>query len=158
MDDERQGRAAVLIGREKDLEILHSLIERTEGTGPQGPVLMLRGDAGVGKTALLKATADRAAEAGFRVLWVSGAEDEVDLEFAALQQLSWFLRDRLDGLDAYERDVLGRALGRIERAGQFAPARLAVSAAALSLVDAAVESAPLLLVIDDAQWIDPASA
>lgn len=116
-------------------------------------VLVLRGEAGIGKTALLDFVSERAP--GFRVARVSGVESEMELPFAALQQLCVPVLDRIDQLPPPQRGALEIAFGR--SAGP-APDRFLVGLAVLSLIDAATAGRPLMFLIDDAQWIDRISA
>jgi hypothetical protein len=119
----------------------------------QGQVLVLRGEAGIGKTALLDFVYERAA--AFRAARVAGVESEMELAFAALQQLCAPLFDCLDRLPAPQREALDIAFGR--SAGS-PPDRFLVGLAVLSLIGAAAERQPLILLVDDAQWIDRVSA
>src|SRR5260370_28567580 len=116
-------------------------------------VLVMRGERGVGKTALL----DWAVEAAgsLRVARVAGVESEMELAFAALQQFCAPMLDKLEGLPDPQRDALGVAFGL--NTGP-APDRFLVGLAALSLLSEVAEQQPLLCVIDDAQWLDRASA
>jgi DNA-binding CsgD family transcriptional regulator len=116
-------------------------------------VLVLRGDPGVGKTALLEWAVESAA--GLRVVRVAGVESEMELAFAALQQLCAPMLDKLERLPDPQREALGVAFGL--KAGA-APGRFLVGLAALSLLSEVAEQQPLLCVIDDAQWLDRASA
>ncbi len=116
-------------------------------------VLVLRGEPGVGKTALLDWAIESAA--GLRVARVAGVESEMELAFAALQQLCAPMLDKLAGLPDPQRDALGVAFGLTAGA---APDRFLVGLAALSLLSEVAEQQPLLCVIDDAQWLDRASA
>jgi DNA-binding CsgD family transcriptional regulator len=116
-------------------------------------VLVLRGEPGVGKTALLDWAVESAA--GLRVARVAGVESEMELAFAALQLLCAPMLDRLGGLPGPQRAALGVAFGLSAGA---APDRFLVGLAALSLLSAAAERQPLLCVVDDAQWLDRASA
>ena len=116
-------------------------------------VLVLRGEPGVGKTALLEFAVESGA--GFRVARVAGVESEMELAFAALQQLCAPMLDRLEALPDPQRHALGVAFGRTMGA---APDRFLVGLAALSLLSEATERQPLLCVVDDAQWLDRASA
>ena len=116
-------------------------------------VLVMRGEPGVGKTALLEYAVESAA--GLRVARVAGVESEMELAFAALQQLCAPMLDKLEGLPDPQRDALGVAFGLKTGA---APDRFLVGLAALSLLSEAAEQQPLLCVIDDAQWLDRASA
>ena len=116
-------------------------------------VLVLRGEPGIGKTALLDWAIESAA--GLRVVRVAGVESEMELAFAALQQLCAPMLDKLAGLPDPQRAALGVAFGLETGA---APDRFLVGLAALSLLSAAAEQQPLLCVVDDAQWLDRASA
>ena len=116
-------------------------------------VLVMRGEPGVGKTALLEYAIESAA--GLRVARVAGVESEMELAFAALQQLCAPMLDKLAGLPDPQRAALGVAFGLNTGA---APDRFLVGLAALSLLSEAAEQQPLLCVIDDAQWLDRASA
>ena len=115
--------------------------------------LVVRGEPGIGKTALLGYAADTAQD--FRMARAEGVESEMELPFAALQQLCGRMLDRLDQLPAPQREALGVAFGL--RAGS-APDRFLVGLAVLSLLSDVATSQPLLCLIDDAQWLDQASA
>jgi DNA-binding CsgD family transcriptional regulator len=116
-------------------------------------VLVLRGEPGVGKTALLRYAMDSAPD--LRVVRAVGVESEMELAFAALHQLCGTMLDRLEPLPDPQRDALGTAFGL--RAGA-APDRFLVALAALSLLSEVAGERPVLCVIDDAQWLDQASA
>src|SRR6266851_7942467 len=116
-------------------------------------VLVMRGEPGVGKTALLENAIESAA--GLRVARATGVESEMELAFAALQQLCAPMLDKLAGLPDPQRDALGVAFGLKTGA---APDRFLVGLAALSLLSEVAEQQPLLCVIDDAHWLDRASA
>ena len=116
-------------------------------------VLVMRGEPGVGKTALLEYAIESAA--GLRIARVAGVESEMELAFAALQQLCAPMLDKLAGLPDPQRDALGVAFGLNIGA---APDRFLVGLAALSLLTEVAEQQPLLCVIDDTQWLDRASA
>jgi len=119
----------------------------------QSRVLMLRGEPGVGKTALLDYLSG-AAE-GCRVARASGVESEMELAFAGLHALCAPLLGRLQHLPEPQRDALGIALGL--SAGP-APDRFLVGLAVLSLLADAAEERPLICIVDDAQWLDLVSA
>jgi DNA-binding CsgD family transcriptional regulator len=142
---------AKLLGRERQRVVLDRLLQDTRGG--HGGVLVVYGEPGVGKTALL----EYAGEAGheFRVLQTVGVEGEMELPYAALQQLCSPILDRLERLPDPQRDALGVAFGL--SAGQ-APSPFLVGLAALGLLSEASEERPLLCVVDDAQWLDRASA
>jgi DNA-binding CsgD family transcriptional regulator len=116
-------------------------------------VLVMRGEPGVGKTALLEYAIGSAA--GLRVARVAGVESEMELAFAALQQLCAPMLGQLEDLPDPQRDALGVAFGLNTGA---TPDRFLVGLAALSLLSEVAEQQPLLCVIDDAQWLDRASA
>jgi len=115
-------------------------------------VLVLRGEAGVGKTALLEYAVEHAA--GFRIARVAGVESEMELAFAGLEQLCAPYGHHLDSLPSPQRDALDIAFGR---SAGTAPDRFLVGLAILSLLAAAGEGRPLLCVVDDAQWLDRVS-
>ena len=111
--------------------------------------LFLRGEAGIGKSALLGYAADRAT--GMQVLRVTGMEDESDLAFSGLHALLWPILGRLDELPVPQREALAAALGLGPPEGSE---RFLISAGVLSLLAAAAEERPVLCLIDDAQWLD----
>jgi DNA-binding CsgD family transcriptional regulator len=119
----------------------------------QSSTLVVRGEAGIGKTVLLDYAIESAS--GFQVVRAVGVESEMELAYAALQQLCAPMLDHVDHLPGPQRDALGVAFGL--RAGD-SPDRLLVGLAALSLMSEVAEERPLLCVIDDAQWLDHASA
>jgi DNA-binding CsgD family transcriptional regulator len=141
----------MLLGRLTERAALGQLLEAARG-GRSG-VLVVRGEAGVGKTALLEDMI--ATAAGLSVTRVAGVESEMELAFAALQQLCSPMLDRVEGLPRPQQEALEVAFGL--RAGE-APDRFLVGLAVLSLLAEAGEERPLLCVIDDAQWLDLASA
>ena len=114
-----EGPAEVLHGRRREREVLDGLFGAVRGG--QGRVLVVSGEPGVGKTALLRSAIESVP--GFRVMRAVGVESEMELAFAALQQLCAPLLDRLGGLPAPQRDALGVAFGL--RAGD-APDRFLV--------------------------------
>jgi DNA-binding CsgD family transcriptional regulator len=116
-------------------------------------VLVVRGEPGVGKTALLDWAVESAA--GLRVVRVAGVESEMELAFAALQQLCASMLGQLEGLPDPQREALGVAFGLNTGA---APDRFLVGLAALGLLSGVAGRQPLLCVIDDAHWLDRASA
>jgi DNA-binding CsgD family transcriptional regulator len=116
-------------------------------------VLVVRGEAGVGKTALLEYVAERAS--GCRIARVSGVESEMELAFAGLHQLCAPILDGLERLPRPQRDGLRVAFGLHDG---DAPDRFLVALAALSLLAEAAEVKPLVCLVDDAQWLDQASA
>src|ERR1700733_11091991 len=141
----------MLLDRLPERAALSELLEAARA-GRSG-VLVVRGEPGVGKTALLDWIIEAAA--GLRVARVAGVEPEMELAFAALQQLCAPMLDRLEGLPDPQRDALGVAFGLHTGA---APDRFLVGLAALSLLSEAAARQPLFCIIDDAQWLDRASA
>jgi hypothetical protein len=114
--------------------------------------LVLRGEAGVGKTVLLEYLLGRAS--GCRIARVAGVESEMELAFAGLHQLCAAFLDRLERLPSPQRDALGTAFG--VSAGE-PPDRFLVGLAALSLLAEVAEDEPLVCLVDDAQWLDRVS-
>ncbi|MCD5310559.1 LuxR family transcriptional regulator [Kineosporia babensis] len=118
--------------------------------------LVLRGEPGVGKSALLDAVAAEAHECGMRVLRACGVEAEAELPFSGVHQLLYPLREYIDRLPGAQRDALNRAFGLTEGPE---PSRFVISAAVLALVEAAVAAeGPLVLLVDDVFGIDRCSA
>src|SRR4051794_14610974 len=146
-----EGRAEVLHGRRVEREALDRLFEAVRGR--QSRVLVVSGEPGVGKTALLQSAIESAP--GFRVARAVGVESEMELAFAALQQLCAPMLDRLDRLPGPQQEALGVAFGL---RGGNAPDRFLVGLAVLSLFSEVAEEQPLACVVDDAQWLDLASA
>ena len=140
-----------LYGRESERAALGALLDAVRE--PRSDVLILRGEAGVGKTALLEDAITRAAD--MRVLRATGIKGEAQLAFAGLHQLVWPLRALLARLAPVQAAALNGALGLAEAT---APDRFLIGAATLELLAAAAEERPLLCVIDDAQWLDRPSA
>ena len=115
-------------------------------------VLVVRGEAGIGKTALLRQAVRQTS--GFRIAQIAGVEAEMELPFAGVHQLCAPMLARLDALPEPQRDALGVALGR---SSGDAPDRFLVALAVLSLLSEVADEQPLLCVVDDAQWLDDAS-
>ena len=145
------GGAQRLRGRVSECATLRGLIATVKSGSSQ--VLVLRGEAGVGKTALLEFTAEMAS--GVRCLHVAGVQSDMELAFAGLQQLCAPLLNHHDELPEPQREALNVAFGRGVGA---APDRFLVGLAVLSLMAAAADDRPLLCLIDDTQWLDQVSA
>ncbi|HEV2258750.1 MAG TPA: LuxR family transcriptional regulator [Streptosporangiaceae bacterium] len=149
---------AELVGRRHECAALDRLVaDVLAGTSR---VLVLRGEAGVGKSALLGYLSDRVAvEAGrggeWRVTSAVGVESEMELAYSGLHQLCVPLLDHLDELPNPQRDALATVYGL---SSGPAPDRFLVGLAALTLVAQAAGQRPLACIIDDAQWLDQASA
>jgi len=140
-----------LFGRQSECDALDGLLAQVRVGG--SAVMVLRGEAGVGKTALLDYVVAVAGD--LRVVRVAGIESEMELPFAALHQMCASVLDCLGRLPGPQRDALGTAFGL--RAGP-APDHFLTGLAVLSLLAEAAADRPLVCVIDDAQWLDRASA
>jgi DNA-binding CsgD family transcriptional regulator len=139
-----------LFGRERETAVLGRLVSTArEG---HGAVLVVYGEPGVGKTALLEGVSEAAQD--FRVIGTAGIEGEMELDYAALQQLCAPLLEFSDRLPGPQRDALDVAFGL--GAGQ-APNPFLVGLATLGLLSEAAERQPLLCVVDDAHWLDDSS-
>jgi DNA-binding CsgD family transcriptional regulator len=141
----------VFLDRRSESEALEELLDAVRGG--ESRALVLCGEAGVGKTALLDSAVERAS--GFRVARAAGVQSEMELPFAALHQLCAPMLDRLERLPGPQRDALGTAFALIDG---HAPDRFYVGLAVLSLLSETADERPLLCVIDDAQWCDVSSA
>src|SRR3954447_26176349 len=140
-----------LRGRSSERAALDRLLD--DARAGRSGVLVLRGEAGMGKTALLRHAAEQAA--AFRITQLHGVESEMELPFAGLHQLCAPLLARLDALPAPQQEALRIALGLASGA---APERFLVGLATLSLLAEVAEDQPLLCLVDDLQWLDEASA
>ena len=140
-----------LLGRTGELEILDHLIANVRSG--QSAVLVVRGEPGIGKTELLRYLVGQAS--GFKVVRGAGVESEMELAFAGLHQLCAPMLGRLDSLAEPQRRGLSVAFGL---ASGDNPDRFLVALGALSLMAETSEEQPLLCVVDDAQWLDQASA
>lgn len=147
-----------LIGREAELHLLQELLNRVSSTGA---ALVVRGEPGIGKTSLLDATASSAAAAGLAILRARGMPAEQHLPFAGLHLLLRPILGRRQRLAPGHREALERAFGLSAAAEPDAgapPARFVVALAALELLADSAAEQPLLLAVDDAQWLDDASS
>ncbi len=141
-----------LIGRDSELSRLRGLVAPPP---PESRVLMLLGDAGMGKTVLLAEAVRQARSAGLRVLQVTGRESEQDLAFAGLHQLLRPVLDRVADLPGRQAEAL---LGAFGLSAEPPPAgALLTGLAVLTLLSRLSENRPLLVVADDAQWLDRGS-
>jgi DNA-binding CsgD family transcriptional regulator/tetratricopeptide (TPR) repeat protein len=140
-----------LLGRADECALLDGLIDDVRRGESRS--LVLRGEAGIGKTALLDHLVESASE--LTVARAVGVESEMQLAFAGLHQLCAPLLDQLNRLPGPQRDALRIVFGL--SAGP-APDRFLVGLAVLSLVSEVAEQRPLLCVVDDAQWLDQTSA
>ena len=140
------------MGRGGELALIGAFVERA-CTG--GDTLLLFGEPGAGKTALLDAAAGTASDAGTLVLRAAGVEFEADLPFSGLHQVLLPLLDEFGQLSAAHRDALNVALGYGEGPP---PDRLLVSTATLTVLRQAAAASPVLVIVDDLPWLDRASA
>jgi predicted ATPase len=140
-----------LRGRDAECAVLDQLLDAVRAG--ESRALVLRGEPGVGKTALLDYAIGSAPD--LRLARTAGVESEMELAFAALQQLCAPMLGRLERLPAPQHEALRVAFGL---SGGEAPDRFVVGLAALSLLSEVAEERPLLCVVDDAQWLDEASA
>ena len=144
-------RQASLRGRSAECALLADLLGAIRGG--EGRSLVLRGEPGIGKTALLEHLVESASE--MTVFRATGVESEMELAFAGLHQLFLPLRDRFALVPAPQFEALETVFG--VRSGK-APDRLLVGLAVLSLLSEVAAERPLLCVVDDAQWLDRGSA
>jgi DNA-binding CsgD family transcriptional regulator len=143
--------APALTGRRSERDVLDRLVEAV-GEG-ESRALVLRGEPGVGKTALLEYLVEQAS--GFRMVRAAGVQSEMELAYAGLHQLLEPMLDRLEGLPVPQSEALRTAFGL---SSGRAPDRFFLGLAVLSLFSDVAEEQPLLCVVDDEQWLDRASA
>jgi DNA-binding CsgD family transcriptional regulator len=140
-----------LHGRDTELKELGELVDGPEDRSG----VVIRGEAGIGKSALVAETAAAASVAGLRVLRTAGAEAERNLAYAGLHQLLYPVRAGIADLPGPQRDALRTALGLADGAS---PSAYLVGLAALTLLAEEAAAKPLLLVAEDVHWLDRASA
>ncbi|MBO1332451.1 AAA family ATPase [Streptomyces sp. VRA16 Mangrove soil] len=140
-----------MIGRDEELKVLHGLLSST--VAGKGDALLVRGDPGVGKSSLLRTFGSHASDQGVRVLRTSGVETEQWLPFAALHLLLQPVLGGADALPAPYQKALGGAFG----ASDGEPEIYRVGMAVLELLADAADRQPLLLLVDDLQWVDSSS-
>lgn len=144
--------AQILQGREQDIALIERLIERID---QGGSTLVISGEPGIGKSALLEAARHRGRECSVSVLSMTGVLAEVHLPFAALEQALRPLMKQVEGLVPRQRSALLAAFGMHDDMG--APDIFLVALATLSLLTESATRKPILLVADDAQWLDEAT-
>ncbi|HSO93823.1 MAG TPA: AAA family ATPase, partial [Candidatus Dormibacteraeota bacterium] len=153
MEAPRGGSAArkQLVGRTRELETVETLLDAVRRG--LSATLVIRGEAGLGKTALLDYAHRTAID--FRVVKAIGIESETNVGFGSLHQLLIPFLPRLDRLPPPQRNALGVAFGL---AMGPTPERFQVGVATLTLLSIAADGQPLLCIVDDAQWLDAESA
>lgn len=138
-----------MVGRDSEREVLSAFV-----AAPGGRALVLRGDSGVGKSALLGHVSQLAAAEQHRVIRAAGVEAESELPFAGLHQVLYPLLSSIDRLDEVHRKVFDVVFGRSEGTP---PSVMTLGIAVLDLLSLAASQHPLLLVLDDGQWLDASS-
>ncbi|MFC7647299.1 AAA family ATPase [Streptosporangium lutulentum] len=141
-----------LYGREPERRLIGDLLRQVR---KGGAAMTVRGEAGIGKSALLSESAEVAAARGLRVLRTTGVESETHLPFAGLHQLLLPIRAEMAELPAPQRDALGAAFGLTDAA---VPDIFLIALAVLNLLGEAAARSPVLLIIEDAHWLDRSSA
>ncbi|MEU3568912.1 AAA family ATPase [Kitasatospora sp. NPDC036755] len=139
-----------LFGRDGELAAVDALVDALP---ERGDALLVQGGPGTGKSALLDHAAARAGNAGFTVLRAAGVRAEAQLPFAGLHQLTRAMADRVPHLPAVQAQALLGAFGMAEPA-QDASRFFMIALATLGLLGETAAEAPVLLVVDDAQWLD----
>jgi len=142
----------MLLGRQPEFRQIEQLLRAAQVS--EGGALVIRGETGVGKTALLRHAAATAAAQGVRVLEVAGIESESELAFSSLATVLRPIFDQLGKLPPRQRAALE---GAVVLGPAIESDRFAIYVAALALLAAAAEPAPLAVLVDDAQWLDRAS-
>jgi DNA-binding CsgD family transcriptional regulator len=144
-----------VVGRDRELANIASLFD---APGDGARILVIQGEAGIGKTTLWRAGIDVARDAGYRVLACAGAEAEAQLSFTALRDLVGEVFDEVaDELPAPQRDVLAVVLLRDE-GRDISPSPDTIAVSLLSTLRALAARSPTLLAVDDVQWLDGPSA
>lgn len=143
----------MLVGRERERQVIATLVAAAR-VGESG-TLVLTGEAGIGKSALLEDAATAVADAGMRVLRADGIDAEREVPFGGLLQLLRPVLQHLDAIPAPQAEALGSALALTPGSGGE---RFAVGAAVLSLLSRAAEDRPVAVLVDDAHLLDPPSA
>jgi predicted ATPase len=139
---------APLLGRARERTLLTSLLDEV---AERGRALVLRGEPGIGKSRLLSETERTARERGMAVLSTTGVQSEAHLPFAGLHQLLRPVRGRAGELREVQRAALDAAFGLTHEA---APEHFRIAMAVLDLVSDVATDAPVLVVVDDAHWLD----
>ena len=139
---------AALVGRDQETQLIADLLS---GLHERGASLMVRGEAGIGKSALLHAACQIATDAGLQVLTAIGVQSETNLPFAGLQQLLRPALSQLGELPQLQRDAMSAAFGISDVA---VPDPFLTALATLELLSATARQAPVVVIVEDAQWLD----
>src|SRR5262245_6199755 len=146
-------RAIGMVGREREVRLLAERIDAA--TGPEGGALLVRGPAGIGKSTLLGAARAHGMARGFQVLTTVGIQSESRLPFAGLHQL---LRPILHDVDRLP-DAYGKAIrAAFGLSSETTPTPFLIGMSILQLVGENAESKPVLMIVDDAHWLDHPTA
>src|SRR4051794_9952051 len=137
-----------LYGRDCELSVLDALLG---GVRERGDALLVLGEPGIGKSALVAAASATARARGFQLLTATGVQSEAELPFAGLHQLTRVLQGGVESLPGPQREAMQAAFGRTSSA---APDLFLIALATLELLSDAATRAPLLVIAEDAQWID----
>lgn len=140
-----------LVGRAAELRRIEALLD---GPPSHGGALVVRGEPGIGKSALLEEAVRSGRERGMRLLRTGGIQSEARLPFAGLHQLLWPVTEQLDALAPPQRHAVLAAFGMTERE---TPDLFLVALGALNVLSEVASDAPLLVVVEDAHWLDRAS-
>lgn len=141
-----------LFGRKAEIALLEKFVDRVP---ERGGALVIRGEPGIGKTSLLAFAERRARAGGIRVLTAGGVQSEMDLAFSGLHQLLFPILESLERLPTSQANALAAAFGLIDMP---IPDPYLIARATLSLLTEAAELRPMLLLCDDAQWLDQPTA
>ncbi|MGX1267877.1 AAA family ATPase [Streptomyces phaeoluteigriseus] len=150
-----QARTREILGRDRALARIAQLIDDADGDGPK--VLVLTGEPGAGKSTLVEWATSRATARGLRVLRVRGCEGERDLGLAGMHQLLRPVLADADRLPPRQHDALRRAFGTDDTDEPRSPDPLLIRVGVLTLLSDAATERPLMIVVDDAQWLDVGS-
>jgi DNA-binding CsgD family transcriptional regulator len=142
---------ARLYGREPELGVVAGLVEDVPN---RGGVLLVRGEAGIGKSSLLGAATAQATAQGIQVLSAVGVQSEARLPFGGLHQLLHPILGQAEGLPARQRAALLAVFGMSDEA---APELFLIGLATLELIGDTAADSPVLLIVEDAQWLDDPS-
>lgn len=144
---------ADMIGRDNELAALTAI---AAGIKEQGRALVVEGEAGIGKTTLLAAVCQWARDNGFTVLSCAGVQCQTNVGYAAVHELIHPILNHAEALPAHQKSALFTALGLAEHESGM-PDPLQIGVAILGLIEEAAVHRPLLLTVDDAQWLDESS-